>query len=469
MSDTLKDSFGHGRTQVAGKVVLISTYELGRQPFGLASPAAYLKAAGAEVNTLDLAVHGLDEGLIRSADMIGFHLPMHTATRLAVTFAQQVRQLNPTAHLAFFGLYATPNAELLTQLGGQTILSGEFEPGLVAAYRNHMCHQDGFPFVETNTARMDFVLPERGHLPTLEHYAHLMDTQGRTRLVGYTEASRGCKHHCRHCPVVPVYGGKFRIVPQEIVLQDIEQQASAGAQHITFGDPDFFNGIGHALPLIEELHQRFPDLTYDVTIKVEHLVQYNHHLEALRRTGCLLITTAIESFDDATLKNLDKGHSPQDLETALAATRRAGLHLNPTFVAFHPWMTLSDYMDFLDAIERYDLIDHVAPIQLAIRLLIPPGSGLLERDDIQNIVQPFNPEALAYPWAHPDPRVDELQTRISALVEDHSTHDVSRTDVYLQVRQMAGEFTGLPVTSSKAPANPLVSKPIPYLTENWYC
>ena len=97
----------------------------------------------------------------------------------------------------------------------------------------------------------------------LEKYARLTMPDGRARTVGYTEASRGCKHLCRHCPIVPVYGGVFRVVDREVVLADIRQQVSAGAQHITFGDPDFFNGTGHAIPIVEA-GPRLPDFKFEL-------------------------------------------------------------------------------------------------------------------------------------------------------------------------------------------------------------
>ena len=96
----------------APKVVLISTYELGRQPFGLASPAAWLRRAGAVVTCLDLAVQRLDEETIRAADLVAFYVPMHTATRLASALVPRVKALNPRAHLSFFG----PLAELRARL-----------------------------------------------------------------------------------------------------------------------------------------------------------------------------------------------------------------------------------------------------------------------------------------------------------------------------------------------------------------
>src|ERR687898_2932819 len=114
------------------RVVLISNYELGHQPFGLASPAAWLRETGARVTCLDLAVERLDESAIAAADLVAFYVPMHTATRLAATFVERVKRINPNAHLCFYGLYAPVNEEYLRELGAGTILGGEFEEGLVA-------------------------------------------------------------------------------------------------------------------------------------------------------------------------------------------------------------------------------------------------------------------------------------------------------------------------------------------------
>src|SRR6202047_5322278 len=109
------------------KIVLISTYELGRQPFGLASPAAWLRSRGHEVACLDLSREALDQAAIRAASLIAFYVPMHTATRLAAGLIAPVRAMNPAAHICFYGLYAPVNEEYLRGLGVGTILGGEFE------------------------------------------------------------------------------------------------------------------------------------------------------------------------------------------------------------------------------------------------------------------------------------------------------------------------------------------------------
>src|SRR5207247_1136898 len=107
--------------------------------------------------------------------------------------------------------------------------------------------------------RLHFTVPKRDGLPALDRYATLVGPrEGESRLVGYVEASRGCLHTCKHCPITPVYEGRFFIVPKEIVVADAAQQIDRGARHLTFGDPDFLNGVGHSLAIVRELHARFP-------------------------------------------------------------------------------------------------------------------------------------------------------------------------------------------------------------------
>jgi len=454
----------------APKVVLLSTYELGRQPFGLASPAAWLRHAGAVVTCLDLAVQRLDEETIRAADLVAFYVPMHTATRLASALVPRVKALNPRAHLSFYGLYAPVNEGYLRSLGAETILGGEFEAGLVSllARLPGGANRDDQPQPVISLARQKFLVPDRSDLESLSRYASLI-LNGEKRTVGYTEASRGCKHLCRHCPVVPVYGGQFRIVQREVVLEDIRRQVAAGAEHITFGDPDFLNGIGHSLAIVKAFHDEFPHITYDVTIKIEHLLKHATHLPALRDTGCLFVTSAVESLDDRVLALLDKGHTRRDFEEVVRLFREVGLTLAPTFVPFTPWISLEGYLELLADLAEMDLVEHVGPIQLAIRLLIPAGSRLLELQEVRDLVGGFDDALLSYRWRHPDPRVDRLQAGLQELVRQEEAAGAGRREIFGKVWLLAEEAAG-------KPCRPLVEKPlgparmpIPFMTEPWFC
>ena len=441
------------------RALLVSTYDMGRQPFGLASPAAWLRRAGVDVTCVDLSRQPFRAELA-SADFVGFHLPMHTATRLAVPVIRRVRELNPNATLCCYGLYAPLNREILTTLGVEIILGGEFEADLVALATGRPTQTA----VVGRLPRLSFLVPDRAGLPPLARYASLQEGRAQ-RVVGYTEASRGCKHSCRHCPVVPVYNGQFRVVPVEVVLADIRHQVDDGAQHITFGDPDFFNGVGHAMRVVESVARTFPELTYDVTIKIEHLLLHREHLARLRDTRCLFVTSAVESFDDELLNALQKCHTSEDVRRAIAECRRVGLNLNPTFVAFTPWTTLDRYIAFLKEIDRLSLVDHVAPIQLAIRLLVPDGSGLLALPEVSVCLEPFDPVLLVHPWRHPVPEVDQLCDEVGALVGRNLTS--SRREVFASVWDIAHRLSGR-VSGVRIPV-PAARAVVPFLNEPWYC
>jgi hypothetical protein len=453
------------------QAILISTYELGRQPFGLASPAAWLRRAGWDVTCVDLTRQPLPAASVGTASLVGFHLPMHTATRLAAPAIATVRRLGPSSRICAYGLYAPLNAAWLRSIGVDDVLGGEFEEELTAIALRCAA---GLPAFEPSRApaspaaipRIHFLVPDRSGLPALDRYATLHMPDGTRRLVGSTEASRGCRHLCRHCPIVPVYEGRFRIVEPDIVLADIDAQVAAGAQHITFGDPDFFNGPTHAMRVVDGLHAAHPTLTYDVTIKIEHLLQHGHRLPRLRETGCLFITSAVESIDDRALGFLLKGHTRADFIGAVALCRAISVTLVPTFVAFHPWLTLEGYCDLLDTIARLDLIDHVPPIQLAIRLLIPQGSKLLDLDEVRGLVTGFDPATLAHKWFHPDPRVDDLHREVTSLVGVRVASD--RRALFEEISALAHDRAGLArAVESGAPAPGPAA--VPYLDEPWYC
>jgi radical SAM superfamily enzyme YgiQ (UPF0313 family) len=414
-------------------IVLLSTYDLGRQPFGLASPAAWLRRAGVDVHAIDLSRDRLDPGAVSAASLVAFYLPMHTATRLALPMIDRVRAINPAATICAYGLYAPLNEAILREHGVSVILGPEAEEDLVALAS---AGPQG-PALQTSPAipRLQFIQPDRAGLPALDRYASLQMPDGTKKMVGATDASRGCKHRCRHCPIVPVYDGQFRVVSVDVVMADVRSQVEQGATHITFGDPDFFNGPTHARKIVDALHREHPRLTYDAIIKVEHLLAHRELLAVLANTGCLFVTSAVESVDDRVLEKLEKGHTRADFIIAAGLCRSAGLTLVPTFVAFTPWTTVASYVDLLNVLDDLGLTGHVAPVQLAIRLLVTWQSRLLELPDIQAVIGPFDAKTLTYPWQHHDPRVDDLQRTMM-------------------------ELANAPRMSRSA---------IPYMNEPWYC
>jgi radical SAM superfamily enzyme YgiQ (UPF0313 family) len=444
------------------RVVLVSPYELGRQPFNLAQPAAWFARADIPVACLDLSQQKLDPGFFQDAKFVAIYLGMHTATRIAAAALPKIRALAPHARLAAFGLYAPVNAPLLRHLGVEAVFGGESEPDLLDWV------QSGVAPAETVVRRdkIEFMLPDRHGLPELQRYAKLILADGTQKITGFAEASRGCKHLCRHCPVVPVYEGKFRIVPVDIVLADITQQVEVGAQHISFGDPDFLNGPTHALKVAEALHARFPELNWDATIKVEHLLNHAEMLPRLKACGLLFVITAVESVDDAILERLAKGHTHAGFEIALTQCSALGIALAPTFVPFTPWTTLAGYRDLLVTLLKLHLVEAVPPIQLAIRLLVPQGSHLLHLPDFAAQLGAFDEAMLGYPWQADDVRADVLQAEIMAWVMAAEKAELPRAEVFAGIWARTHAALG----EKAPPLDPAqFGAAIPHHSEPWYC
>jgi radical SAM superfamily enzyme YgiQ (UPF0313 family) len=474
--------------QNPGDILLISCYELGHPPLGLAFPAAFLERAGFVPACRDLSVERLDRELAAKARLVAIAVPMHTALRIGLEAGRKVRAVNPDAVLVYTGLYAALNADYLLAGGSaDAVIGGEFEGALVALAEAMAAHPrlplselplpDGVatrarPRAAPVLAKIDFPLPDRTRLPALRHYAHL-ERDGELVPAGYVEASRGCKHRCRHCPIPPVYGGRFFVVPAPVVLADCAAQIESGAGHITFGDPDFLNGPGHVLPIVRELHRRFPAVTFDVTVKVEHLLGHRDLLPELRALGCAFVVSAVESLSDPVLAHLDKGHTRADVFTALAALRAASLPLRPTFVAFTPWSGAADYRDLLEFVASEALIDHVDPVQLALRLLVPPGSPLATDGSLGPQLGPLDAGAFSYRWTHPDPAMDRLQARVAERVRAAAAQAEDPMATFYAVKALAHADLGEAVMGrmGAVPSFPAARerKRPPRLTEDWFC
>jgi hypothetical protein len=395
-------------------ILLVATYELGQQPGSLGAAAAHLREHGHDVRAVDVSVDPWDPALVEWADEVAFSVPMHTATRLARDLARGIDR-----PVRCFGLYAAQCTDFATPVD------------------------------------WDAAVPARDLLPPLDRYARLV-LGDEERLVGSVLASHGCAHRCRHCPVPVVYDGRVQRVEEASVLADVAQLVAAGARHITFGDPDFLNAPPHSRRIVRAMHEQFPELTFDCTVKVEHVIRHTDLWPEFAAAGCLFVVSAFESVDDGTLERLDKGHTAADASHAVEILSTAGIDVRPSWMPFTPWTTRDDVIALLDFVYEHDLVGSVDAVQYAVRLLLPRGSLLLGHPDFMAFVGPWDHERSTFAWTHPEPAIDELQHTLAALAEAGG----DAVEVYARVREAAG---APPVDLSA------VTTGRPHLTESWFC
>src|SRR5437016_658379 len=460
----------------SGDILLISCYELGHQPFHLASLQTMLRQAGYFPVSVDTAVETLTDETVKKARFVGISVPMHTALRLGQQLAKRVRSLNPSAHICFYGLYASLNGDYLLQDCADSTIGGEYEIPILHLIANlesdkatsipgvSIREQISNPWIQ-HTA---FVVPERNQLPPPDRYARL-EFNGEQVLAGYTETTRGCKHTCLHCPITPIYHGRFFAVPAEIVLADIRTQVKQGVGHITFGDPDFFNGPSHAMRITRALHQEFPGVTFDATIKIEHLLKHRHLLPELKSLGCAFIVSAVESLNDNVLRHLDKGHTSADVAEAIELMAQVGIPLRPSLMPFSPWETLESYITLLNFFEERRLIEQIDPVHFSIRLLVPPGAALLETVDSPQWLGELDSAAFTYRWRHPDSCMDALYEKVATLVERAERAKASPIETFFHIKAMALAISGKDVDVVEAVQEYGSPRVLPHLTESWFC
>ncbi len=443
------------------RILLVSTYELGHQPIHLASPAASLTRDGHEVMCLDLSVEDADFSALDKVDAIAFSVPMHTAMRLAITTASRIRRARPEIPIAFYGLYADVGRERTLGTITDAIFCGEYEPSL-RTWARSLIGSTPSPSVHVHLGKSDFEVPKRDLLPGLGEYARL-EYEGQALLVGAVEASHGCRHRCRHCPIPAVYDGRLRVLGEDLVLADIAQLVAAGAEHITFADADFLNAPAYSLSVLRSSHRHFPELTYDVTVKVEHIVNHRDLWEEMASLNVLFVVSAFESVDDRTLEILDKGHTARDMIEAAGVLRESGVYLRPTWLPFLPWTRPGEIAELFQFLDANDLAGAIDPVQLAIRLLIPEGSLLADHPAMKPHLSHFDPDALTWVWEFEDLESARLHKELDRIAAEASDCKEDAGDTLSAMRSIVSDISGIDLGEQTAVGS------VPRLSESWFC
>lgn len=412
-------------------ILLISNFEGGFQPLTIASAAGFLNKNGFSYDVLDTYVEGIKEEKLLGKKLIAISIPLFDSVNAAIEMTKIIREVNPTAHVTYFGQHATINYKHFTDNYSDSCICGEWEYPLfllakniihaevvelegvytkVMAQRNISLH----PYM----GRKHIVIPDRSQLPDIKKYPQkqVNNLLGYEATVGNTDIARGCHHKCLYCSVFAAYDGKVIMINEEVILNDVHNMVKAGITHLTFTDADFFNSKVHGIRLLKKLHELYPTLTYDFTTRIDHVLENKEKLKEMKQLNVKFITSALEFPNEEVLDAVAKNTKVADIEEAIQFLREIDIKLNPTFIMFNPWTSYEDISIFRDFIEKNNLSELVDPIQYETRLYLYKGSPLLHSPSIKKLE--LTEYEFYYEWKHPDERLDELYSSMLTPQEE---------------------------------------------------
>ena len=247
------------------------------------------------------------------------------------------------------------------------------------------------------------------------------------------------------------------------IIDDISNQIELGAAHISFNDPDFFNGPKHSLKILEKLNNEFPSVTYDSTIKVEHIIKYKDYFKELNNSNMLFVISAFETTNDLVLEILQKNHTAKDLNEAIEISKLNNIDIRPTWMPFTPWTETSDLHNIIKLIEKFQLRETVDPIQLTIKLLIPKHSLIIHRPEIKKYLGRYDVESFSYSWSYEHIKVDYLQRSLFNYVVENEGLD--EKDQYLGLVYLIEDLTETNIIYR----HNYTYRDVPKLSETWFC
>ena len=427
------------------KVLLLSFYDLGKQPKIISEIFNKLNSNSTEIDFIDYSLESMEVQLNRY-DAIGIYASMHTATVLAT---QYLSNKNVPDKIFTFGLYG----RVLSDSDSRIKYIENIEHNELDEYLNLITNDD-YSLKET--------IPDRSIFPEISKYARLINGMDET-LTGSVETTYGCKHLCTHCPVPIQFKGRFKTFSEKKIIDDISNQIELGAAHISFNDADFFNGPKYSLKILEKLNNEFPSVTYDSTIKVQHIIKYKDYFKELNNLNMLFVISAFETTNDLVLEILQKNHSARDLDESIEISKVNNIDIRPTWMPFTPWTETTDLHNIIKLIEKYQLRETVDPIQLTIKLLIPKHSLIIDRPEIKKYLGRYDTESFSYRWSYEDIKVDQLQKSLFNYVVENE--ELDEKDQYMGLVYLIQDLTENNIIYS----HNYTYRDVPKLSETWFC
>ncbi len=341
------------------KVALINPPQHTRYPqppVGLALIAAIAEKAGHSVKLIDTNALNLSPedtvALASGAEAAGI-TAMTPTIGPALEIARCLKQENPGLTIIMGGAHPTllPQETLMASPAVDVIVRGEGDDTIIELLRaiEEKRNFEGVAGISFRSGEKIVHTPERTSAVDMDSLPfpafHLLPWQkyrphpphGMAMPFAAIVTSRGCPYRCAYCSK-PVFGSRFRAQsPARVVDEIIYLKEKFGVREIAFYDDTFTLDKKRAGDIAEMIIEKGLKIAWTCETRV-NLVD-KELLKTMKKSGCYAIAYGIESASPEIVKILQKDITIGQVESAVRATREAGIQVVGYFMLGSPGET----------------------------------------------------------------------------------------------------------------------------------
>jgi radical SAM superfamily enzyme YgiQ (UPF0313 family) len=322
---------------------------MGFPPIGIMSLSSVLKRAGHECLMFDQANPGTpDDVILREIarfgpDLVGLSFLSTTSYPYAKVLARQIRGANARVKIAFGGVFASLNPQLvklqcpevdfvcrgdgeqllldlLASLGDPSGVAGvtwRDADGRVRHNENRPLTRDldQWPFPDRESLDLDFVESMPLDVPAVLSLDRFTTMQ----------TSRGCPWPCVFCDIPIFNEGKWRSRSPEHVVAEFERLQQDGYGSVYFVDDHFLLQPRRIEAICRGLIEKKITIQWGCEGRVDSVCMQLFPLMA--QAGCRTLMFGIESGSQKVLDRLKKEQTLAEIEAAVTNAKRAGIEI----------------------------------------------------------------------------------------------------------------------------------------------
>lgn len=276
--------------------------------------------------------------------------------------AKELKSRYPDSKIILGGIHPTVlTEEALENSAVDFVVRGEGEKALLELYdalKNKsdyraikgLSYKSGGKLVHNQLAG----LPDLDEFPPFAY--HLFEKNIVKYNFGFIASSRGCPYNCIFCSQRSISGQKFRYLPDEVVINELDLLINKYRQtHITFCDDNFTGNKQRVARLCEQMiKNKFQEkAAFDFQTRADAV--NDEVLALLKKAGFRMINYGLETASERLMVLLNKQETVADNIAAVKLAKKHGFGVSGTFILGLPTETRKERWQNYDLAKRLNL------------------------------------------------------------------------------------------------------------------